>query len=72
MVLALSADNVTGAFTTLTHACTAPFSAFGMHGPYPTMTATGIFSKRYNIAKILGYAANIDDDLSSLVSTNPA
>jgi len=43
-----------------------------MHGPYPTTTATGIFNKSYNIAKILGYAANIDDDLSSLVSTNPA
>lgn len=54
-MLAISADNVTGPFTVISHASTAPYSQFAMHGPYPTMTSTGIRRGKFNIAKVLGY-----------------
>jgi len=72
VILAFSSDNVSGSFTTITGATSCPFSKYNCHGPYPTMTSTKREKGSYNIAKVLGYTANIEDDLSSLVTTNPA
>lgn len=67
-----SADNVSGAFTTMTAAATAPFSKYAILSAFPAPTSHRTFSGKFNIAKVLGYTMNIDDDLSSLVTTNPA
>lgn len=50
-----SADNVTGSFTTMTAAATAPFSKYTVLSAFPAPTSHRTLSGRYNIAKVLGY-----------------
>lgn len=70
--LSHSADNVTGSFTTITSAATAPFSKYQILSPFPAPTSHRILTGKYNVAKVLGYQMNIDDDLSALTTANPA
>lgn len=47
------------------------FSTSQLAGSYYNSTSKVILRKNFNIANVLGYPENIDEDLSSLYSTNP-
>lgn len=51
----VQADNVSGSFSTITAAATAPFSKYHITHAFPAPTSHLRISGKYNIAKVLGY-----------------
>jgi hypothetical protein len=66
------ADNLTASQSTSTLGREMQFSEFVPLGTAYSSKGIAIMEGEYNTAAILGYRENVDEDLSSLYSTNPS
>lgn len=64
-------SNVTSPVSSYTLAAQQPFAQMALMGAYSSGASLKVLNTRFNIANILGYPTNIDDDLSAPYTGSP-
>lgn len=70
--VAMYADNVTSSASSTATWAQMPFSSYILLGNSGGGKDLKTMSSTFNIASVLGYKENVDDDLSALYTANPS
>jgi hypothetical protein len=65
------ADNITSTVGNAEAACEQGFASYSPIGSLNSGKSTIVIRKKFNIASVLGYRTNIDEDLAAPTTTNP-